>query len=264
MMNTSENAEVLNNITWLAQACILPGVGAIGSAPYVEPNESLMRLNIRHLFALAIDANVHLDFHLDYNVDSSKEALIWFVLEQLQGSIDSGKWPSGKRVSIGHATRLNLWDDLVWKMFTQVIAEKNLPVSLIGLPQSDMYMMGRELSLPPRTTLNVCRLASRYNLKVAMAVNNIENAFTPQGPPDPLALCPLGVALFQAGTVKDCHTLLVSLYFLHIHIVVHHRADTLNSTSHIVRNLSRSPHAKPSAFRHHPLKSLNLPRHQVP
>lgn len=43
-----------------------------------------------------------------------------------------------------------------------------------------------------------------------MAVNNVGNAFTPQGPPDPLALCTLGVALFQAGAKADCYRLLVS------------------------------------------------------
>jgi len=42
-------------------------------------------------------------------------------------------------------------------------------------------------------------------------VNNVENAFTPQGPIDPLALCPLGVAVFQSGTRKDCQSLVEAI-----------------------------------------------------
>ena len=85
-----------------------------------------------------------------------------------------------------------------------------LPVTLVGLPQSDMYMMGRQVRSPPRGTLNVCRLATEHGIEVAMGVNNVQNAFTPQGSVDPLGLCPLGVALFQGATDGDCVRLLVS------------------------------------------------------
>ncbi|KIP08912.1 hypothetical protein PHLGIDRAFT_116778, partial [Phlebiopsis gigantea 11061_1 CR5-6] len=40
------------------------------------------------------------------------------------------------------------------------------------------------------------------------------NAFTPQGAPDPLALCPLGVALFHAGT-RDATRALVESVTVH-------------------------------------------------
>ena len=70
-------------------------------------------------------------------------------------------------------------------------------------------MMGRGLPGQPRATLNVPQLAKKYGVGVAMAVNNVENAFTPQGVIDPLALCPLGVAVFQDGTERGCCTLVV-------------------------------------------------------
>lgn len=86
-----------------------------------------------------------------------------------------------------------------------------LPISLVGLPQSDLYMMGRREDTVPalRGTLPVTRLMREHDIEVAMSVNNVQNAFTPQGTTDPLALCALGVALFQAGTVDDCEILLV-------------------------------------------------------
>jgi len=91
-------------------------------------------------------------------------------------------------------------------------------VHFVALPQSDLYMMGRpepnadgELDVgtgaSPRGTLNVPQLI-RLGFNAAIAVNNVGNAFTPQGAPDPLALCPLGVAVYQDGTVDGCRILL--------------------------------------------------------
>lgn len=62
---------------------------------------------------------------------------------------------------------------------------------------------------PPRASLNVPKLAKEYRIDVAMGVNNVQNPFTPQGSVDPLGLCTLGVAIFQAGTPSDCRSLLV-------------------------------------------------------
>ncbi|OBZ71600.1 hypothetical protein A0H81_08360 [Grifola frondosa] len=124
-------------------------------------------------------------FHLDYTLDPAAEPLIWTVLAQLRAHVHAGRWRTGARVCIGHATRLTL--------FTQAM----------GLPPSDMYMMAGTLDVP--------RLAREHGLRVAMAVNNVGNAFTPHGPVDPLALCPLGVALFRAGTKADCRSLLEAI-----------------------------------------------------
>lgn len=166
--------------------------------------------NIRFLFDIACERQLHLDFHLDYNLDASAEPLIWFVLDQLTARIQNATWRSGQHLCIGHATRLTLWNASEWQRFAQMVKERSLPVTLVGLPQSDMYMMGRNMTSPLRSTLNVTRLAREHELRLAMAVNNVGNAFTPQGSADPLSLCPLGVALFQAGTKEDCHRLLVS------------------------------------------------------
>lgn len=191
-------------------ACYVGGLEVVGSAPYVEADIPHALLNIRFLFDIACERGLHLDFHLDYNLDVSIEPLIWFVLDELKARMKNNTWKSTQHLCIGHATRLTLWDTSQWEKFTQTVNEAGLPVTLVGLPQSDMYMMGRNMSSLPRSTLNVPRLAREHDLRLAMAVNNVGNAFTPQGPPDPLALCPLAVALFQAGTKEDCLRLIVS------------------------------------------------------
>ncbi|KAI0648013.1 Metallo-dependent hydrolase [Trametes meyenii] len=196
------------NYALLQAAAHRPGVEAIGSAPYVEPTIAHAKRNIDYIFELALEVGLHVDFHLDYNLEPASEPLIWHVLDQLRERIQQGRWRTGAHVCIGHATRLTLFSPEEWARLRVALIDERLPVTLVGLPPSDLYMMGRHLEHAPRSTLNVPRLAAEQGLRVAMAVNNVENAFTPQGPVDPLSLCPLGVAVFQAGTKKDCRALL--------------------------------------------------------
>lgn len=91
-----------------------------------------------------------------------------------------------------------------------IVEENEIPITLVGLPQSDMYMMGKTMQRPHRTTLNIPKLAKDHGIRAAMAINNVQNTFTPQGSLDPLSLCPLAVALSQSCTIRDCAALLVS------------------------------------------------------
>jgi hypothetical protein len=117
------------------------------------------------------------------------------------------------RITIGHATRLQLFTPAEWHSLTASISE--LPITIVGLPQSDMYMQGRDhwndpLG-PPRSTLRVPFIEEEYGVKVAMAVNNVGNGFTPQGTLDPLSsLVTFGIAIFQAATPRAIRTLIVS------------------------------------------------------
>ena len=194
----------------LREAATRAGVQAVGSAPYVEQTTEQAKRNIGLILQMAYEHQLHADFHLDYNLDPSTEPLIWYLLEQLRQRKKSGKWHDGTHICVGHATRLSLFSHEEWCRFHGIIEGDRLPITLVGLPPSDMYMMGRGLPGQPRATLNVPRLAKKHGLRVGMAVNNVENAFTPQGVIDPLALCPLGVAVFQDGTRTGCQSLVVS------------------------------------------------------
>lgn len=77
-----------------------------------------------------------------------------------------------------------------------------------------MFMMGRPLekeegSQRVRGTLQVLQIIRKYGVNSVIGVNNVGNAFTPQGSLDPLALASLGVGLYQAGTKQDTDLLLV-------------------------------------------------------
>lgn len=199
------------NLKLLSEAASRPGVSVVGSAPYVEPSRENARRNIARILDIAEKHSLHADFHLDYNLDPHSEILLYDVISQLRARSWGDSRQQGKQVTIGHATRLALMPASEWKELRERIA--GLPIHFVGLPQSDLYMMGRnppEGQLPVRGTLRVPQLAREHGIEVAMAVNNVDNAFTPQGSVDPLMLCPLGVAVFQAATTSDCRTLLVS------------------------------------------------------
>ncbi|KAJ6584937.1 hypothetical protein B0H19DRAFT_1107295 [Mycena capillaripes] len=205
LFDVSENREPGPNYNLLVLAAQTPGIEVVGSAPYVEPTTEQAKANIRLVLNLAQKHGHHVDFHLDYNLNPESEPLIHEVISEAKKL----SWSRESRITIGHATRMQLFTPAQWRDLAAAIGD--LPIIFVGLPQSDMYMLGRqetETSLgPPRSTLRIPYIANKYNIEMAMSVNNVQNAFTPQGSVDPLSLCALGVALFQSATPNDLRTL---------------------------------------------------------
>lgn len=182
-------------------------MSAIGSAPYVEPTRKGSLANIKFILDLArqVDAENDLlvDFHLDYNLSESTAPMVYDVLAAMRAV----NWDvSSPRVTLGHCTRWSLFPPQEWARLKAAIGK--LPVSLVALPQSDVYMM-RTPELR-RGTVDVHASASA-GVDVALGVNNVGNAFTPQGSADPLMLAPLGVALYQDATTPALRRLLVRI-----------------------------------------------------
>lgn len=201
------------NYSLLCEAVSRPGVSVVGSAPWVEPNHTRALKNIEYILSLAELHNLHADFHLDYNLDPNAIPMVWNVLQQMR----QRSWSrfGGKLVTIGHATRLGLFSSGEWAELKR--ATDILPLEIVALPQSDVYMMGRadpsgRVPVPlAGRTINAPQVYRDHGVRVALSVNNVENAFTPQGSLDPLTLASLGVALFQVGTEPDWRVLLRSV-----------------------------------------------------
>lgn len=195
--NGDRNRELMNDA--------LSSVDVIGTTPYVETDEKAAKKNIEWAIDCALRLNKHVDFHLDYNLDPEKEALVWHVLTILQ---DRG-WTSrsSKRVMLGHCSRLTLFADDEWARLAAQIHENGLPVSFVGLPTSDIYMANNGQRQHPRGTLQILDLIRQYKLDAVIGVNNVGNAFTPWGLPDPLSLACLGVGVYQAGSQADAELL---------------------------------------------------------
>ena len=192
-------------------------VDVLGTTPYVEADHTTAVRNIEWAVHAALQRNVHLDFHLDYNLDPEKEAAVWDVVRLLSKT----EWPrkTDKKVVLGHCTRLTLFPRPALRRLALEIERAKLPISFVGLPTSDLYMMGRPGKGErdgvggiggerPRGTLQIPMLIREpYYFDCAIGINNVGNAFTPWGSADPLRLACLGVGIYHAGTVADAELL---------------------------------------------------------
>ena len=193
----------------IEEALIRKGVDVVGSTPYVEGDEDKMRENIEWAVSTALKHGKHLDFHLDYNLNPKQSALTRYVIE----SAKAQHWIAytrDKTIVLGHCTRLTLFTAEQWRQLSTSIAE--LPLSFVGLPTSDIFMMGKPFSEEGggqrvRGTLQIPSMIQKYNIHGAIGINNVGNAFTPQGSCDPMSIASMGVGLYQAGTKKDTELL---------------------------------------------------------
>lgn len=114
------------------------GVDAVGSTPYVESSEEKQLQNIRWTIERAMQHRKHLDFHLDYNLEikTAADAKIWYVVDKIK---DEG-WRE-QTVTCGHCTALTLLDDQELRELRR--ATEECPISFVGLPTSDLFMMDR-------------------------------------------------------------------------------------------------------------------------
>lgn len=202
-----------DNFKLLQTALARDGISVVGSAPWVEPSQEHAHRNIAHILKLAQDHNLHADFHLDYNLDPNAEPMVWETLRQMREIGWTTANVGSRRVTIGHATRLGMFSAEEWSKLRIQLDE--LPLEIVALPQSDVYMMGRPTPGRVRSaplaerTLDVVGIRQDHGIHVALSVNNVQNAFTPQGYLDPLTLACLEVGLFQVGTERGWRELLV-------------------------------------------------------
>ena len=191
-----EDGSVIRGL--MRKAAERQGVDVLGSTPYVEADREKMQRNVEWMVDLSLDFNLHLDLHLDYNIEPGTEPLVWHVITMLKEK----KWKerttaTKKTVVLGHCTRLTLFSPGEWQRLRDGIGD--LPIHFVGLPSSDMFMLGKTLDVP--------NLIKGYGLNACLGINNIGNAFTPQGSCDPLLLATHGVGTYQTGTAADAEVL---------------------------------------------------------
>jgi hypothetical protein len=132
------------------------------------------------------------------------------LLEQHKWTQIAGK---SKTIVLGHCTQLSILDDDERRALAEIIMASKLPIHFVGLPTSDMFMMGRPNAdfasshNRPRGTIHVPSMIQELGLSVCLGINNVGNAFTPFGTGDPLQLASWAVGIYQAGTAKDAELL---------------------------------------------------------
>ncbi|KAI1751135.1 hypothetical protein F4782DRAFT_507033 [Xylaria castorea] len=193
-------------------------IGALGTTPYVETSRDASLSNIEWAITTALKHDLHLDFHLDYTLDSpsslpSQRPLMYSVLDLLGRHRWAQIANKSKTIVLGHCTQLSMLDDAERKALAEAVIASKLPIHFVGLPTSDIFMMGRPKSDSksshnrPRGTIHVPSMITEFGLSACLGVNNVGNAFTPYGTGDPLQLASWAVGIYQVGTIREAELL---------------------------------------------------------
>lgn len=167
------------------------GGNVIGSAPYVDPNPEK---NIQSIFEIAQEFNCDVDFHLDF-LDDDAPLLLPIVVRE---TIKRG-WQN--RVYLGHMTKLAALSPA--ELAEVAVALKTAGISVFALPASDLYMMSRKDTHNVRRGVAPIHQLATMGVNTGIAVNNVQNLFTPFGDGDLLKICTLIAQTLHLGTVSD-------------------------------------------------------------
>ena len=154
-----------------------PG-SVVGGCPYVERTPAEAREHVDLVLDLAERTGRLADLHLDF-ADDARDERFSLATYVAQATIDRGLHG---RVAIGHVTSLGSLAAPQLAPVLELLAEARITV--IVLPATDLYLGGRSDTVNQRRGL--APLASLWSagVQVALASNNVQNAFTPTGTAD--------------------------------------------------------------------------------
>ncbi|KAI1332248.1 hypothetical protein F5Y16DRAFT_172735 [Xylariaceae sp. FL0255] len=188
-------------------------IEAIGTTPYVEASRDAARANVEWAITTALKHAFHLDFHLDYTLEPHHRPMAFEVIELLRKHHWRQVADASKTIVLGHCTHFSASNPTELQSLAAAIHASQLPIYFVGLPTSDLYMMGRPSAHDPssqnrpRGTINVPSLIQEHRLSACLGVNNVGNAFTPFGTGDPLQLASWAVGIYHAGTTEEANLL---------------------------------------------------------
>jgi len=167
------------------------GGEAVGGVPYND-TDALAHLDL--VFALAREYDRDVDLHLDF-ADEADRLLVGEVADR---TLRQG-WEG--RVCAGHVTALGaLAPDALAPVVGKI---RDAGISILTLPVTDLYLMGRGDARNVRRGLAPARRLHEAGVNVAVATNNVQNPFTPFGDCDLLRVANLLATASQFGTVDD-------------------------------------------------------------
>jgi cytosine deaminase len=167
------------------------GADVVGGVPYIDRDASA---HVERVFALAREFDRDVDFHLD-TFDEARDLSIHRVAEL---TVAQG-WQG--RVCAGHMTALGALEPDALAPIAAMIREAG--ISVLALPATDLYLMGRGDTRNVRRGLAPVRRLADAGVNVAVATNNVQNPFTPWGDADLLRMANLLATAAHLGTVED-------------------------------------------------------------
>jgi cytosine deaminase len=143
---------------------------------------------------------------VDFHVDFADEPEHLHVREIAAHAVRAG-WQG--RVAVGHLTELGAVPGFRQDEIIAEIAAAGLGV--ICLPATDLYLMGRRDDANVRRGLTPVRRLLQAGVPVALASNNIRNAFTPVGTADLAHMAFVTAVAAHMGTPADLRALLAAI-----------------------------------------------------
>jgi len=180
----------------LLRRALTMGADLVGGCPY---NDTDGAEHIRIVFALATAFGVDADFHVDF-ADEPEHLHVRDIAAQ---TVRSG-WQG--RVSVGHLTELAALPAFRQDEIIAEIVHAGLGVAC--LPATDLYLMGRRDDFNVRRGLTPVRRLLQAGVPVALASNNIRNAFTPVGAADLAHMAFLASVAAHMATPSDLRALM--------------------------------------------------------
>lgn len=175
----------------LMRKALAMGGEAVGGVPY---NDTDAGAHLDRVFALAREFDRDVDLHLDF-ADDADHVLIGEVAER---TVRCG-WEG--RVCAGHVTALGALAPPALAPLAGRIRDAG--ISLLVLPATDLYLMGRRDERNVRRGLAPVRRLVEAGVNVAVSTNNVQNPFTPFGDADLLRAANLLAIAGHLGTVDD-------------------------------------------------------------
>lgn len=180
----------------LLRAALEMGADLVGGCPY---NDTDGRRHIEIVFELAAAFDVDADFHVDF-FDEPEHLHVRVIAEE---TVRRG-WQG--RVAVGHLTELAALAERERETIIGAIAAAGIGV--ITLPATDLYLMGRRDTTNVRRGLTPVRALLAAGVPVALATNNVQNAFTPVGTADLTHMAFIAAVAAHMGTPEQLRELL--------------------------------------------------------
>ncbi|NVK33978.1 MAG: amidohydrolase family protein [Rhodobacteraceae bacterium] len=196
----------------LLEEALRRGADLLGGCPYTDSDPAEQ---IRILFGLAVQFDVDLDFHLDFDLDPS-----WNHLDEVARQTLAHGWQG--RVAIGHVSKLSALkkEDLM----KAVALLKRCGIALTVLPSTDLFLMGRGHDhLVPRGVAPA-HLFYQNGVCCTVATNNVLNPFTPFGDCSLPRMANLYANVHQLSTPMELEACFEMVCDAPLRLINHHRS----------------------------------------
>lgn len=175
----------------LLRAALAEGADLLGGCPYTDTNPEGQ---IARLFEMARAFGVDLDFHLDFDLDTS-----WRHLDEVaRQTIAFGMQG---RVAIGHVTKLSMLPPAALAQSVALLQDAG--IALTVLPATDLFITGRGHDhAVPRGVAPAHRFHAA-GVCCTVATNNVLNPFTPYGDCSLPRMANLFANVAQLGSIEE-------------------------------------------------------------